>query len=153
MLSAKKLEAFSLPMIYANCGETKYNRTKQKYTKDHWIDALCVSHSGKKVWLPKWLKPLYVKACGRGNRQKCRVDQFGFPRTSAKQNKRIENFCSGDMVKAIVKKGKKKGTYIGRVAVRSNGYFNVKIAGKKPIQGISYSCCKLLQYSDGYNYS
>ncbi|MBC8234817.1 hypothetical protein H8E77_35175, partial [bacterium] len=72
-------------------------------------------------------------------------------RTKAKQFKRVHGFQSGDMVKAVVKTGKKAGIYIGRVAVRTSGSFNLKTTNAT-IQGISYRHCCLLQHVDGYSY-
>ena len=79
------------------------------------------------------------------------MDRFGFPRTSAKRLKRVHGLQSGDMVKAIVQTGKKAGTYIGSVAIRTSGSFNLKTENAT-IQGISYRYCHLLQRNDGYNY-
>lgn len=55
------------------------------------------------------------------------------------------------MVKAVVKTGKKAGIYVGRVAVRTSGSFNLKIANAT-MQGISYRHCHILQRADGYSY-
>jgi hypothetical protein len=55
----------------------------------------------------------------------------------------------GYMVEAIVRSGKKIGCYVGRVAVRSSGSFNVMTAGGT-IQGISHRYCRVLQKADGY---
>ncbi len=55
------------------------------------------------------------------------------------------------MVKAIVPTGKKAGTYIGRVAIRSTGSFNIKTKGGT-VQGISYRYCQMLHAADGYTY-
>jgi hypothetical protein len=79
------------------------------------------------------------------------MDTLGFPRTKAKQFKRVHGFQTGDMVKVVVPVGKKAGSYIGRVAVRTKGSFNLK-AEKGTIQGINYRYCHLLQRADGYNY-
>ena len=62
------------------------------------------------------------------------------------------NADSSGMVKAIVTKGKKIGTYVGRVAVRASGSFNIQSACGV-VQGISYRHCQLLQRNDGYGYS
>ena len=70
--------------------------------------------------------PLQVKAEGRGSRQMCRVNSYGFPRTKAKASKRVKGFQTGDIVQAIVPKGKNKGTHVGRVAIRTAGNFNIK---------------------------
>jgi hypothetical protein len=56
------------------------------------------------------------------------------------------------MVKAIVKTGKKAIVYVGRVAVRTSGSFNIKVANNT-IQGINYRHCHLLQRADGYDYN
>jgi hypothetical protein len=119
-----------------------------------------------------------IIATGRGSRQMCRVDKYGFPRTKAKQFKRVHGFQSGDMVKAVVPTGKKAGVYIGRVAVRTSGSFNLFVFStpnpkvlsspttfglmvekqdnlkteNATIQGINYRRCRLLQRADGYSY-
>jgi hypothetical protein len=56
------------------------------------------------------------------------------------------------MVKAVVLNGKKTGSYLGRVAVRASGFFNVQTS-TGVIQGISNKACRSLQRADGYNYS
>lgn len=146
----RKLKLFRLPVSFWTGGRTKFNRVSQGYKKEHWIDAACVGKSGSKVLIPK-VKPLIVEATGRGTRQMCRVDRFGFPRTSAKKQKRVKGFQTGDIVKAVVTSGKKLGTYIGRVAVRSSGSFNIKY-GKTTIQGIGFRYCDTIQREDGYRY-
>ena len=146
-----KLKEFGLSIECGSGGRTKYNRTKQNYPKDHWIDAACVGESGENVYITERLKPLRIVATGWCNRQVCRMDKNGFPRTSAKIVKKVHGFQTGDLVKAIVTKGKKKGVYIGRVAVRSSGYFNIKTSNST-IQGIHYKYCKILQHIDGYTY-
>jgi 5-methylcytosine-specific restriction endonuclease McrA len=145
------LKGFGLPTTFSSGGQTKFNRIKQKYPKDHWIDAACVGKTGNPVIIPQTLTPLIITANGRGSRQKCRVNQYGFPRTGPKQHKQVNGFQTGDIVKAIITKGKKIGTYIGRIAVRATGQFNIAVSGKKILK-ISYKYCQLLQKSDGYNY-
>lgn len=81
----------------------------------------------------------------------CRVNKYGFPRTSAKSQKQIYGFKTGDMVYSNVTKGKKIGRYTGRVAVRTTGNFNIK-TNTGVIQGIHYRYCKVLHRADGYNY-
>jgi hypothetical protein len=82
----------------------------------------------------------------------CRVDKHGFPRTTAKASKRVHGFQTGDIVKAIVTKGTKQGIYVGRVAVRTTGSFNIKTKDAT-IQGINHKYCNLLQRTDGYEYA
>jgi len=145
------LKSFGLPVTFWSGGRTKFNRTQQKYPKDHWIDAACVGETGAKVYVPNTLKPLTITAVGHGSRQMCRVDQYGFPRTTAKKQKVVKGFQTGDIVKAVVTKGKKIGTYIGRVAVRASGSFNISTENGTT-QGISWKYCQRLQAGDGYNY-
>jgi hypothetical protein len=108
-----------LPLEIGTGGRTKYNRIRQDYLKAHWIDAACVGESGATVFIHSHHVPLMIKAVGRGSRQMCRMDRYGFPRTSAKANKRVHGFQTGDMVRAVVTRGKKVGTYIGKVAVQA----------------------------------
>ena len=81
----------------------------------------------------------------------CRMDKYGFVRTSAKESKFVQGFQTGDIVKAVVTSGKKVGTYTGRVAVRATGSFNITTA-KGTIQGISFKYCKSVHKMDGYSY-
>ena len=146
------LKNYSLPVIFGTGGQTKYNRTNQGYKKDHWVDAVCVGNSGEDVIIPENIKPLTIKAVGRGSRQACRVNKYGFPRTKAKALKIVKGFATGDMVKAVVTKGKKVGSYVGKVAVRTSGSFNITTK-EEVVQGINWKCCKLIQYRDGYVYN
>jgi HNH endonuclease len=97
-------------------------------------------------------KILQISAKGRGSRQMCRVNRYGFPRTSAKASKSVKGFQTGDMVKVIVLTGSKQGEYLGRVAVKSSGYFDIQTR-TKTIEGIGYKYCHIVQRSDGYLYS
>ena len=95
---------------------------------------------------------LIITATGRQSRLMCRPDKYGFSRTKAKQGRVQFGFQTGDMVRANVTRGKKAGTYIGRVAVRSSGNFNIATRAGT-VQGISYRHCKHLHRSDGYRYA
>lgn len=81
----------------------------------------------------------------------CRMDKYGFPKTLPKQFKRVKGFQTGDIVKAVVTKGKKKGVYEGKVSVRASGSFNIKTKNGT-VQGISHKYCNLLHRADGYSY-
>ena len=129
---------------------TKYNRDQLGLPKQHYYDALSVGEIPTKFnFLTD--KVLQISAKGRGSRQMCSVDRFGFPRTSAKASKSVKGFQTGDIVKAIVPSGLKQGEYLGRIAVRSSGRFDIK-ANKETIQGIGYRYCHIIQRSDGYLY-
>ncbi len=145
------LGSFKLPLTFWSGGRTKFNRTKQNYEKDHWIDAACVGETGEFVRIEPSLNPLTIKANGRGSRQFCLMDKYGFPRTSAKKQKSIHGFKTGDLVRSIVTKGKKVGTYTGRVGVRLSGNFCIDTSNGK-VDGISHKTCKKMQCADGYNY-
>jgi hypothetical protein len=146
-----RLKAFDLQVSSWSGGRTKYNRTNQSYGKSHWLDAVCVGATGGRVHIPPGLQPLHVSAAGRGSRRMCRVDTYGFPRTSAKSIRVVNGCKTGDPVKALVNKGKKAGTYVGGVSVRKSGGFNSKTEAGT-IQGIPWKHCSLLQRADGYNY-
>lgn len=126
---------------------TKYNRIKQCYKKDHWVDAACVGkYSGSEVFIPRGFKPLLIKANGRGHRRFCLVDKFGFPRTSPRQRrKQILGVQSNDVVRTT----HKKGIFVGKVGL-SNGTFTMKV-GVGCIR-FKASDCKILHKEDGYIY-
>jgi len=147
----KRLSATGLPVLCGTGGRTKFNRTMQSYPKAHWIDAACVGASGARVYVCWSHAPLIIKAAGRGSRQMCRMDKFGFPRTSAKAAKRVKGFQTGDMVRAIITSGTKIGTYLGRVAVRTSGKFNIATSSGM-IQSVNHRYCTLVQHVDGYAY-
>ena len=128
---------------------TKYNRDQLGLPKQHYYDALSVGNTANYKFLTD--KILQISAKGRGSRQMCSMDKFGFPRTSAKTSKSVKGFQTGDIVKVIVPFGLKQGEYLGKVAVRSSGFFNIK-TNKETIQGIGYKYCHIVQRSDGYSY-
>ena len=130
---------------------TKYNRDSLGLPKEHYYDALSVGEVPTKFnFLTD--KILQISAKGRGSRQMCLMDKYGFPRTSAKASKMVNGFQTGDIVKAVVTKGSKQGEYLGRVAVRSRGYFNIQ-TNTQVVQGIGFEYCHIVQRSDGYLYS
>lgn len=146
------LKALGLPVSFWSGGRTKHNRIKQGYSKAHWIDAACVGDAGDDVFLPV-VQPLFAKACGHGSRVFCRPDKHGFPRQKPKQrSKTVRGFRTGDLVRAVVSRGKKAGKYTGRVAVRNTGSFNIKTV-ETTVQGISWKHCFILQQADGYAFS
>ena len=127
---------------------TKYNRENLNLPKEHYYDALSVGEIPTKFDFSTD-KILSISAKGRGSRQMCRVDKYGFPRTAPKGSKSVKGFQTGDIVKAVVTKGKKQGTYLGRVIIGSGGYFNIDY-GKDVVDGISHKYCHLIQKGDGY---
>ena len=149
----RTLKKTGLPVETGSGGLTKFNRRTRELHKTHWLDAACVGESTPEKMFQIDKAVLIVKADGHGSRQMCRVNKFGFPRTTAKSTeKKVKGFQTGDIVKAVVTSGKKVGTYIGRVAVRKSGSFNIKTVDKT-VQGISWKYCRLLHASDGYSYN
>lgn len=141
-----------LPVETGTGAQTKFNRTQQKYSKAHWIDAACVGDSGATVTLDATMKPLLIKATGQGNRQMCGTDKFGFPIRHRSRQKKHFGFETGDLVRAIVPSGKKEGTYQGRVLCRAKGSFDIQTENGR-IAGISHKYFKHIQRKDGYHYA
>ena len=144
-----RLKGFAVPVETGSGGLTKFNRVQRGLPKEHWIDAACVGRSTPEKLKLEGVRPLEIKTTGQGSRQMCLPDKNGFPRTSAKASRVVKGFRTGDRVKAVVPDGKKKGVYVGKVAVRSSGSFNITTA-QGTIQGINYRHCRLLQRADGY---
>ena len=145
------LKATGLPVETGSGGLTKFNRSQQNIDKTHWLDAACVGKSTPKLII-KNVKPLLINANGHGSRQSCRTDKYGFPKRYVPRLKFVKGFQTGDIVKAIVNTGKKVGEYLGRVAVRTTGSFNISTK-KELVQGISYRNCICVHKKDGYSYS
>ena len=151
------LKATNLPITTGTGGETKFNRSVQGLKKTHWLDAACVGNTPKLEILTN--QPLLIKCTGYGNRQVIHVDKYGFPRKNKDNQlvrksaliKSVKGFKTGDIVKAVVPKGKKIGSYLGKVSVRSSGSFNIKTVSQT-VQGISYKYCKQIHLLDGYIY-
>ena len=151
------LKETGLPVITGTGGQTKFNRTQQKLDKTHWLDAACVADTPKLEILTH--QPLLIKCSGHGKRQTIHVDSFGFPRRNKAHQlvrksaliKSVKGFQTGDIVKAVVTKGKKIGSYLGKVAIRSSGSFNIKTV-TQTVQGINHKYCEQVHRKDGYVY-
>jgi len=148
----ERLKALGLPIECGTGGQTKFNRTTRELPKTHWLDAACVGTSTPEHLQVGGVVPLIISAVGHGSRQMCLMDRFGFPRTGPKQSKPVKGFQTGDMVRAVVPTGVNAGTYVGRVAVRKTGSFNITSA-RGTVQGIGYRYCLVLHRCDGYSYA
>lgn len=146
----KEATALNLPVATFSGGMTKWNRSRLGIPKTHALDAACV---GNVVALLAWdVTPvLQIKATGRGSYQRTLVNKYGFPRGYLMRTKSVQGFQTGDHVRAVVPKGKRQGTYVGRAAVRARGIFNIQTA-RGTVTGISHKHCRLLQHADGYQY-
>jgi 5-methylcytosine-specific restriction endonuclease McrA len=144
------LRATGLPIAASSGGRTKWNRSRLGVPKTHALDAVCVGAVDEVV---DWQVPvLSIKAMGRGSYQRTRMTADGFPRGYLMRTKSVHGFQTGDIVRADVPKGKKVGTYTGRVAIRETGSFNIQ-TGSGVVQGISHKHCRIIHRVDGYAYT
>jgi 5-methylcytosine-specific restriction endonuclease McrA len=144
------LKETNLPVAVGTGGQTKFNRTRLGIPKGHALDAACV---GNVADVRKPAQATLTVTCnGRGSHCRTRVNASGFPRGYLMRQKSVRGFRTGDMVKAVVTKGTKIGAYVGRVAVRATGSFNIQ-TNAGVIQGISHKHCHITQRCDGYGYS
>ncbi len=128
-------------------GRTRWNRDQFGIEKTHALDALCIGNlAGVHVGKPRTLE---IEASGQGRYQRTLVDDSGFPRGYLMRKMRVRGFSTGDLVWAVVPSHlKTRGVHMARVAVRATGSFRV---GK--VDGINAKYCRLLQRSDGYEYT
>ncbi len=141
----QRLVQTGLPIEVGTGGRTKWNRTQRELPKTHWLDAACVGASTPATLHVRGIVPLrQIQAMGRESRQMCRMDRYGFPRTSAKAARNVLGFQTGDIVRAVVMVGSKAGVYTGRVAVRATGSFNITTR-QGTVQGIAARSCHLIQ--------
>lgn len=139
------------PTKTATGAQTKYNRCRLGLPKDHHIDAACVGDVENLTFYA--MQPLKIKCTGHGTRQSINPDKYGFARSHKTIKVVVHGFKTGDIVKAVVTSGKKIGTYMGRVAVRTTGSFNITTSTGSKVQSINYKYFTKLQSADGYSYS
>lgn len=150
----KVYESLKQAGLQLECGtgaRTKMNRINLGLSKDHHYDAICIGQSTPSQIVFKTENVLYIKALGRGNYSRTTLDRYGFPRAYLPRQKYFLGFMSGDMVKAVVPKGKHTGVWFGSVACRSTGSFNINLI-KGRIQGVNHKYCQIIQRFDGYKY-
>jgi 5-methylcytosine-specific restriction endonuclease McrA len=146
-----RLKETGLPVEIGTGGQTKFNRSRQQLPKAHWIDAACVGGSTSNlVFVTN--QPLQIKAKGHGTRQMCITDKYGFPKCHRARVQIRKGFRTGDIIRAVVTKGKKIGKYIGRVVCRASGSFDI-VTKQGRVTDISYKYCKVIHKKDGYEYT
>jgi hypothetical protein len=94
---------------------------------------------------------LLIAAKRHGSRQMCGTNASGFPIRHKQRQKRFFGVQTGDLVRAVVPKGARKGTYTGRVLVRAAGRFDITTKQGRQA-GIGYRYCRIVQRADGYAY-
>ncbi|MCC3421917.1 MAG: HNH endonuclease [Microcoleus sp. PH2017_01_SCD_O_A] len=144
----KTLKVTGLLVTTGTGGQTKFNRTRLGLPKEHWIDAACVGVTPSlKILTTRILR---VKATGMGGRQRCQTDKFGYPQKH-RPLRPIFGFCTGDIVRADVPKGKYKGTFTARVCPMSDGRGEFVIDKKR--RSIRLEYCTTVHRKDGYSYA
>ena len=148
----EQLKAPGLPVEGGSGARTKMQRMARGFPKEHYFDALCVGESTPERFtqIPAFVQIWTAK--GRGARQMCGTDKYGFPIRHRARRKVYFGFQTGDWVQAIVPRGKYAGTHTGRVLVRANGRFDMASQGQRVVQGISYQYCRIIQRGDGWQY-
>ncbi|WP_331737144.1 RNA-guided endonuclease IscB (plasmid) [Streptomyces canus] len=145
----RSLEA-RLPTHVASGGRTKWNRTRNQLRKTHTLDALSV---GKLDTISETVTAVLIAGCvGRGVHQRTSPDKHGFPRRTSPRTKRVYGFATGDLVTAVVPKGKYAGTHTGRVMIRTNGKFDIRTRHGLAA-AIKHTYVRLIQRGDGYAYT
>ena len=143
------LTGTGLPVATGSGGLTKFNRTHNGLPKSHTLDALSV---GITVGVATYPAQVHVaKSTGRGKYQRSGVNKYGFPARTFTSKKSHFGFATGDLVRAVIPRGIKTGTYTGRVAVRATGSFNITTDGGV-VQGLSYRHFRLVQRADGWQH-
>ena len=143
----RRLLATGLPVECGSGGRTKFNRTTRGLPKTHWLDAACVGESTPEHLGVEGVRPLLVKACGHGKRNRCWTDTHGFPIRHAPRSKTYLGFRTGDIVRADIPNGKHQGTHTGRVTIRNRPSFRLGTIDVHPDR------LHAIHRADGYNYS
>ena len=132
-------------------GRTKYNRERLGLPKDHHYDALCVGtvpEAGYKDLTNGYY--FHAKAIGRGSRFRGKVNQCGIITVKLKRGpKRRFGFQNGDIVRAVVPKGKYQGQHVGRVMTRTSGSFDIRKTDGT-LAAANYRYCEILQRDNGF---
>lgn len=141
--------------LSVECGtgaRTKMQRIKHGLPKTHYYDACCVGASTPARIDVSTACVAVWTAIGRGKRQMCQTDRYGFPMTHRARERKRYGFQTGDIVHASVWKGKHVGSWRGRVTCRSSGYFDVRDSENRIICSPSHKNCRLVQHGDGWIY-
>ncbi|WP_229875129.1 hypothetical protein [Streptomyces nojiriensis] len=93
---------------------------------------------------------LVVSSTGRGSYARTTPDRFGFPRLQRPRGKFHHGYATGDLVAAVVPKGKWVGKWVGRIAVRTSGQHRITTLTSR--FDVSHRNLRLLRRADGYSY-
>lgn len=145
-----QLKATGLPVEGGSGARTKMQRIQHGLPKEHYYDALCVGASTSVVLGRLSAMVQQWAAKGRGTRQMCGTNKYGFPVRHRSSRKIHFGFQTGDIVKAVFPKGKHAGKHRGRVTVRARGSFVIAMLSSR-VEG-SWKHCTLIQRNAGWDY-
>ncbi|MCP4106420.1 MAG: HNH endonuclease [Desulfobacteraceae bacterium] len=140
----RRLKAFGLPVEAGSGGLTKFNRTQRKLPKSHWADAACVGKSTPEHLKTEGIKPLVIRAKGRGGRQKAVLNRYGQPK-QYRPLKPVFGWSSGDIAEY--------GGMTVRVTPRTSGSFELTPVKGGRVFSRNYKKLKRVHMNDGYQYS
>jgi 5-methylcytosine-specific restriction endonuclease McrA len=143
-----RLVATGLPVETGTGGRTKYNRSRLGLPKAHWLDASCVGGSTPDTLDVCGVRPLLIRATGRGTRQVCRTNASGFPTRHKPHARTFQGWQTGDLVRATIPTGKYAGRHTGRIAIRFRPSF--RLGGRIDVHP---KYLTRLHRADGYDYS
>jgi hypothetical protein len=149
----REMQNLGLPILPSFGYQTKENRIKQKYPKEHWVDAACIGEDGSNVRIKTSFEYFAVKCFGHGSRRMQNMDCFGFPVGKPKRMKLPScfGFQTGDYVRVVFVRGRRKGRYTGRISCRESGYFDLATQSGV-LRSVSYKNVKRFHQRDGYSY-
>ncbi|CAM5253403.1 RNA-guided endonuclease IscB [Streptomyces avidinii] len=150
----KALAAQGVPVHAWSGGRTHWNRLAMGLPKSHTLDALATgvidrARGDALVRVPAQI--LVVASTGRGSYARTTPDRFGFPRLQRPRGKVHHGYSTGDLVAAVVPKGKWAGSWVERVAVRTSGQHRITTLTSR--FDVSHRNLRLLQRADGYTYA
>lgn len=140
------LQTTGLPVEVGTGGRTKYNRTRLGIPKSHWGDAACVGASTSDTLVLLTTHPLQITAMGRGTRQMCGTDKYGFPHRHRGRSTTFLGFATGDIVTARIPTGKYTGVHTGRITIRQRANFRLNGFDVRP------KYLTIIAKKDGYAY-
>jgi 5-methylcytosine-specific restriction endonuclease McrA len=144
------LTTIGFPVEVGTGERTKWNRQRGNVPKTHTLDAL---HVGVLDTVTGWpIGVLMARSTGRGRYARTIPDKYGFPRLQRPRTKTVHGYATGDLVRAVVPTGLKRGTHTGRVAVRTAGRFDIRTTTAL-VQHIHHRHVRLLQRADGWAYT
>ncbi len=149
----KALAAHNVPVHAWSGGRTHWNRFAMGLPKSHTLDALAtgvIDHERGDTLVRVPSQILVVTSTGRGSYARTTPDRFGFPRLQRPRGKVHHGYSTGDLVAAVVPKGKWAGRWVGRVAVRTSGQHRITTLTSR--FDVSHRNLRLLQRADGYSY-